>query len=59
MNDADRQTVKALKQCDTCESAEARYRLTLTTLDGEVLDWKSVCHDCAVNAHAMEPGAPR
>lgn len=35
--------------CETCPPASgslAVYRITATTLDGEVLDWQKVCEDC-------------
>lgn len=42
-------TAREVAYCDTCEldeDAVTLFRLTATTLDGEILDTKHLCRDC-------------
>lgn len=48
--------MKIRLECMECGSQTELLKLTLTDMDGVLLDQRVVCWDCAVNA-GWEPGA--
>lgn len=49
-----------MKHCDSCQEQPARYRLSLTNMQGEVLDTTALCLDCLTTVKVLDvltPGA--
>lgn len=49
------------KACDLCEESEAKYKVSITDMDGCVIDHAAVCADCIMSVcfTPYDPGKAR